>query len=171
MKKIYITGISGTGKSAIAEELNKKGIYTIDVDSDKHNLCSWKNKETKENVYFEYGMGLDWMEDHGWYCDIEKLKGMLNVPEDIIVVVGLTTNQNEYLNLFDKVFLLQCSEETFLNRLKTRTSNDFGKHPLEENYILNMYKDLEKDLIEKGAIAINAEGPIETVVGSIISKI
>jgi len=59
MKKIYITGISGTGKSTIAEELNKKGIYSIDIDSEKFNLCHWKNKETKEAVYFEYGMGKD----------------------------------------------------------------------------------------------------------------
>jgi len=171
MKKIYITGISGTGKSAIAEELNKKGIYTIDIDSDEFKLCYWKNKETKEAVYFEYGMGKDWMEAHGWYCDIEKLKKLLDVPKDIIVVVSITTNQNDYLNLFDKVFLLQCREEIFLERINIRTGNDFGKHPLEKEHILDFYRDFEKDLIEKGVIPINAEDSLDVVANNIISKI
>lgn len=171
MKKIYITGVSGTGKSTMAEELNKRGIYTIDIDSSKFDLCHWKNKETKEKAYFEYGMGKDWMEAHGWYCDIEKLKKMLDVPKDVVVVVGLATNQNEYLNLFDKIFLLQCKEETFLERIDERTSNDFGKHPMEKIYILDFYRNFEKVFIEKGAIPINVEESIETVVNNIVSKI
>ena len=171
MKKIYITGISGTGKSTISEELNKKGIYSIDIDSSKYGLCHWKNKETRKEVYFEYGMGKDWMESHGWYCDIEKLIKLLNVPKNIVVAVGLITNQDEYLNMFDRVFLLQCDEKTFLSRLDTRTSNDFGKHPLEKEHILNFYKNFEKDLIERGAILINAEQALDVVVSNIISKI
>jgi len=171
MKKIYITGISGTGKSAISEELNKRGIYSIDIDKDKYDLCNWKNKETLEKVYFEFGMNKDWMEAHGWYCDIEKLKKMLDVSEDIIIVVGLATNQNDYLNLFDKIFLLQCKEKTFLERLKTRTSNDFGKHILEKEYILDFYKNFEKVMLEKGAISINAEEPLDLVMENIISGI
>ncbi len=42
MKKIYITGISGTGKSTIIEKLIKKGINAIDLDS---NFCCWKDKK------------------------------------------------------------------------------------------------------------------------------
>jgi dephospho-CoA kinase len=171
MKKIYITGISGSGKSAISEELNKKGIYSIDIDSSKYGLCNWKNKKTKENVYFEHGMSNDWMKAHGWYCDVEKLKELFDVPNDIVVAVGITTNQNEYLNMFDKVFLLQCSEKTILNRLDTRISNDFGKHPLEKEHVLDFYGDFEKDLIARGAIPINTEESLDVVVSNIISNI
>lgn len=171
MKKIYITGISGTGKSTIAEELNKKGIYSIDIDSSKYGLCSWKNKETKEAVYFEHGMSKDWMEAHGWYCDIEKLMKLLDTPNDITVAVGITMNQNEYLSMFDKVFLLQCSEKTFLDRLDARTSNNFGKHPIEKEHVLSFYRDFEKDLIDRGAIPINAEEPLDVVINNIISQI
>ncbi len=171
MKRIYITGISGTGKSAIAEELNKRGIYTIDIDKSEYDLCFWQNNETLEKVYFEYGMNKDWMEAHGWFCDIEKLKKMLDVPKDIIVVVGLAQNQNEYLDLFDEIFLLQCKEEIFLERIKVRPSNDFGKHPLEKEYILDFYKKFEKVTLEKGAVSINTEERLNVVVENIISKI
>jgi len=171
MKKIYITGISGTGKSFIAEKLNEKGIYTIDIDSHEYGLCKWKNKKTRENVYFEHGMSKDWMEAHGWFCDFEKLNNLLDIQSDIAIAVGITTNQNEYLSMFDKVFLLHCREEIFLKRLHTRTSNYFGKHPLEKENILSFYKDFEKDLIEKGAIPINTEDSIKNVVDNIISHL
>ena len=92
MKKFYITGISGVGKSTIAEELNKRGVFAIDIDSDEYKLCHWKNNETKERVHFDYGMGKDWTEAHGWYCDIEKLKKLMEGSHYIVVVVGLATN-------------------------------------------------------------------------------
>ena len=171
MKKIYITGISGVGKSTISTELNKRGIYSIDIDSAKYDLCRWKNKETREDVYFENGMSKDWMEAHGWYCDVKKLKKLLDSSSEIIIAVGITTNQDEYLDVFDKVFLLRCSEKTFLNRLDTRTNNNFGKHPIEKEHVLNFYRDFEKDLIGKGAILINTEDKLDIVVNDIISKI
>ena len=96
---------------------------------------------------------------------------MLNVSKDVVAVVGIAQNQNEYFDLFDKIFLLQCKEKTFLERLKVRTSNDFGKHPLEKEYILDFYKKFEKEMIDKGAIIINAEEPLDVVVENIISKI
>ena len=51
MQKIYITGISGTGKTAIAKELQQRGFYTISID-EVPNLCIWINKETKEKVLY-----------------------------------------------------------------------------------------------------------------------
>jgi hypothetical protein len=116
-------------------------------------------------------MSKEWMKDHGWFCDIEKLKNLLSVEGDIIVAVGMITNQDEYLDWFDKIFLLQCNEETFLNRLDTRTSNNFGKHPLEKEHVLSIYRDFENNLLRRGAMPINAEETIDVVVNNIFSKI
>ena len=161
MKKIYITGISGTGKSTIIEELTKKGIHAIDLDS---SFCRWEDKITREKVNVDYKI-----EKHGWYCNVNKLKKLLNIQENIIIS-GITENQNEYLKFFDKIFLLQCSEETILKRIYNRKNNDFGKDPLEKEYILSFYRDFEKKLIEKGAVSINVDKPIEIIINEIISK-
>jgi adenylylsulfate kinase-like enzyme len=48
MRKVYITGVSGTGKTTTAKELQKRGFYVISID-EVDNLCSWIDQETGEN--------------------------------------------------------------------------------------------------------------------------
>ncbi len=168
-KRYYITGVSGTGKTTISEELNIRGIYAIDQDSREYGLCNWKHNTTKEDAQFKYGIGKEFLEVNDWYCDIKKLKQLLDKAPDITFVCGVTANQNEYLHLFDKVFVLQCSEKTLLNRIDTREGNHFGKHPTEKEHILNWYQGLEKGLIDKGAIPINCEKPVTEIVDEIMN--
>jgi adenylylsulfate kinase-like enzyme len=44
MPFIYITGISETGKSAIRQELMKRGYVAYDIDED--HFRAWYNKDT-----------------------------------------------------------------------------------------------------------------------------
>lgn len=169
MKNFFITGISGTGKSSILEKLKEKKIYTIDID-EINGLCQWINNNTLKIEKWEPGMTNEWYHDHKYICDKKKLIDLMNKSKDRVVVAGLPSNRRELLELFDKVFLLQCREETFLKRIKERTSHDFGKHILEQENIFSWYKDFEIDMLERGAIAINTDQPLEDVVEEVISK-
>ncbi|HAE36773.1 TPA: hypothetical protein DCX66_03600 [Candidatus Nomurabacteria bacterium] len=172
MRKIYyVTGVSGTGKTTVTKELNKRGIFAIDQDSKEYGLCSWKHNKTMRNAKFEYGIGKEFLEANDWYCDIEKLKKILNENEKISFVCGVSANQDEYLNLFDKVFLLQCPLETLVKRIDEREDHQFGKHQSEKEHILNWYKDFPQNLIDKGAIVINNINPINIVVDKILKNI
>ena len=170
MKSFYITGVSGVGKSSVSEVLNQKGIFSFDIDS-VEGLCHWINKETFEKSDWHSGLGNEWHEAHEWICDKKKLIHLMNQQKDIVVVVGCASNQDEYLGLFNKVFLLHCIPETFVKRIDDRTNNDFGKHGIEKARILNWYKDFESKLIKQGAIPINTEEPLELVVEKIIRNI
>lgn len=170
-KRYYVTGVSGTGKTTITKELNKRGFFAIDQDSKELKLCSWKHNETMEEARFEYGIGKEFLEANDWYCDIEKLKRILNENRNITFVCGVSANQNEYLNIFDKVFLLRCSPEELVKRIDKREDHDFGKDPEEKEHILNWYEDFEKDLMNKGAIVINSDNPINVVVDDILKNI
>lgn len=170
-KRYYITGVCGTGKTTVAEELNKRGYYAIDQDSKEYGICSWKNNETKEQAEFEYGIGKEFLEAHDWYADVERLKKLLDKASDVAFVCGVSANQNDYLDIFDKVFLLQCQPEVFTKRVDVRENNDFGKHPSEKQHILDWYKELEDGLINKGAIIINSDKPISSVVDEILNNI
>ncbi len=150
MKKIYITGVSGTGKSTINKELDKRGIFNISIDAVK-GLCSWQNKQTGEKVEYHFDGDAAWFEKYDWTCDIEQLKKLMNVNKELVVVTGIAGNQNNYLPLFDKIFLLQCRQKTFIKRLVERkTDNLFGKNPTEQEFLINFYQGFEKDLISRG---------------------
>jgi Cdc6-like AAA superfamily ATPase len=105
MKKIYITGISGTGKTTISKELERKGFYSISID-EIPNLCYWINKNTKERVFTEVDLNKDFIDTHDWICDTDYLKELMNNDTDIVFVLGLASHQKEYLDLFDKILLL-----------------------------------------------------------------
>jgi len=157
MSKFYITGVSGAGKSTLAKELKKRGIITFDIDS-VPGLCHWRNKATHKKADYQYGIGKDWLDAHEWICDSGKLKGLLDNEIDNTVVLGLTSNQDDFLDLFDKVFLLHCQRETFLYRLSTRDGdNQFAKDKSEQEHILSWYEDFESKLIKQGAFPIDTD--------------
>lgn len=171
MKKIYITGVLGTGKSTIAKELEKRGLHVISIDAVK-GLCCWRNKKTGKEMQYNFDGDKEWFENYGWTCDVEKLKELINIDEKIIIVTGIADNQNSYLDLFDKLFVLRCKPEIFLKRvIERKTDNLFGKSLQEREYLLGFYQDFEKDLLERGAVPVNAEMPIENVADKIIARI
>ncbi|GMU74259.1 MAG: hypothetical protein AMXMBFR44_4560 [Candidatus Campbellbacteria bacterium] len=163
--KIYVTGISGSGKTSIARLLNEHGVSAVDIDEISH----WENKGTKERTGWDHDKSDEWYATHEWICDIQKLKEVL-LSSEHIVVVGHAANQEEYFPLFDKSYVLLCSPETIVARLNARTDNDFGKHPADQKRILGWQKSFESEMIEKGAEPLDAERPLEEVIADIRSN-
>ncbi len=126
MKKIYITGVSGTGKTTIAKELKKRGFYTVSID-EVDGLCSWIHQETGENDGGkEAEMSLEFVDKHDWICDTEYLNNLLDKDVDSAFVLGMATNQDDFLHIFNKILFLQCSPETFCKRIENRTDKRNG---------------------------------------------
>lgn len=170
MKIFYITGVSGVGKSSVAQKLKEKGIYTIDIDSVK-GLCHWIDNNTQKISEWHPGMSNDWYKKHKYICDKKKLINLINNSnKDIVVVAGLADNRSEFSNLFHKVFLLHCKEETFIRRMAERENHNFGKHILEREMMLNLYKDFERKILDEGAVPMDTDKALKDVVDEIFSK-
>lgn len=169
MSKIYITGISGTGKTTIANLLREKGIKSYSID-EIPGLSYWENKLDGKKVDYEAKLDRAFIDSHVWVCDTEQLKDLID-HEGTVVVLGLAENQHEFLSLFDKVILLQCKPQTFLKRILERKDNVFGQEKSAQEYLLNTYESFENDMIKDGAIPVNAEEPLDIVLKSIINEI
>ncbi len=168
VNNIYVTGVSGTGKSAVSRVLKNRGyeVYSIDEVS---NLCCWINRNDGKRVDYEAVLNEEFIDTHAWVCDIEKMKQILQNRQGIIVL-GIAENQNEYISLFNKVILLQCRPEIFIKRIESRVDNDFGKDKEVQRHLLATYKSFENDLLTRNAVVINTEVSIDDVADQIISE-
>lgn len=169
MKKFYITGVSGTGKSTAAEALAERGVHTVDLDAIE-GLCRWVNKESGEISHWHPGIGAEFFETYKYVCDRQKLIELMGDGEDV-VVVGLADNWPDIQDLFDKVFLFHCDEEVFMRRIRERTNHDFGKHESEQEMIRGWYREFEKEMMAQGAVPIDASQPTDAVINRVLKEL
>jgi len=167
--KILITGICGTGKSTISKALKDRGILSVDF-SDVRGMCYWKDLKTEERVSYSPIESLGWFKNKSYFCDLTKLKEVLNQHESVVITGVASGSTMEYLPLFDKVILLQCSPEVFTHRMRTRTAL-YGKTKAEQEDAIKWQKEFDPLLLSHGAIPVNTEGEISDVVDKIVAQI
>lgn len=170
--KIFVTGISGTGKTAIAKKLEEKGFKTIDIDY-VPNLCSWINKETKEKAELSNTDSPDneFIDKNDYICDVNKLAEMMKEFNEAVLVFGSVGDNGDLLHLFDKTILLQCKSETLVERLRNRDTNDFGKKKEVQERMLEWKIIFDDLMIKAGAVCISTDKSIEKTVDEIIRVI
>jgi adenylate kinase family enzyme len=166
MAKVYITGVSGTGKTTLAAAFAAEGYHTVSID--EADLCLWVSKDSKTPVNYEAKLDQEFVDKHDWICDGNKLRDILATQEDILVF-GIASNQNEFLDAFDKVIVLKCNPDIFIQRIVSRVDNDFGKDESIQKYLRDTHGAFENDLVARGAIEINTEQPVSQVVSAIKS--
>ncbi len=162
-----ITGVSGVGKTTVAEELAKRGYEAYDMDA-VPGLTRWEDDAGKP-IKPPADPPKGWFNNHHWNWDIKKLKKIMTSSKKDKYFSGTASNQKGHLGLFDKVFALVIDEQQLIDRLTNRTNNPFGKHPNELADILSWHKWFENVLVEKGAIPINGTLPVDKIVSEIIN--
>src|SRR4026209_1429727 len=119
MSRILVTGISGTGKSAALAELKRRG-YRV-VETDEPGWREYRAYEVPDELH--RGEFL-WVE--------ERMRRLLDADADpSLFVAGWVKNQSTFSHRFDAVVLFSAPAEVILDRVERRTTNDYGKSPLE----------------------------------------
>jgi len=121
--KYFITGIPGSGKTTVGKLLEKRGYVFADSDH-APGLANWFNQKTGNKVLPNPNEDADWYREHSWNWNRKNLESLLNkYGEKTIFLCGMTSNQGEDLDLFDKVFLLKVdadeSRKSMLKRCDT----------------------------------------------------
>jgi len=170
---IYITGISGVGKSTLRDELVGRGYEAHDIDAE--GMTAWYDKETgqmAEKPQWADERTEEWYAAHEWKVSVPRVESLARQAQDkLIFLCGTTANDNEMWALFTHVISLTIDEETLKKRLTTRTSHDFGKAPAELKNILSWHKYSEEANRGYGAIMIDASPPSSVVADEILRAI
>ncbi|WP_343220536.1 AAA family ATPase [Paenibacillus sp. SSG-1] len=154
-----IEGVSGTGKTSVCIELQRRSYHAIHGDRE---LAYQGDPET--------GIRTDGIthEHHIWHVD--KVKALVtNQDEAATFFCGGSRNFSEFIDLFDGVFVLDVDLDTLNRRLDERPENEWGGKPSERKLITRLHQT--KEDIPKNGIIIDATAPIEHVVDEIICHI
>jgi broad-specificity NMP kinase len=150
VRKILLTGMSGTGKSTSLAELQKRGFNVVDTDDE-----GWSEWCATEGGYL-------WREDR-----VEELLARDEGPT--LYVSGAVSNQGRFYPRFDAVVLLSAPAEVILRRIARRTTNDYGKRGDDRDLILRHLIEVEPLLRATCTHEVDATQPIAVVVERLVA--
>jgi len=153
---VLITGFPGTGKTAIAHELKRRGHRAYDPEH-MRGFTHVEDRATGERIHAPADVPRGWYDSVGaqvW--DEIKIRELLNSPEDTFVC-AFTHNQELFYDLFDYVFVLTLDDAELEQRLLSRPGNKIGKTAEEMADILTLHKQFETKVLAHGAATLNAQ--------------
>jgi len=173
MSLIYITGISGSGKSAVLKELKNRGYEAYGTDED--GISAFFDNATNEILDNPPNQSEqrtpEWRSQYTWKMRkelVEDLSKKANNKD--IYIIGVAANEGEVWDYFDVVMALVIDEETLKKRLAQRTDNNFGKADHELQQILDWQRNTNDAYKKFGHITIDATQPIGDVADEVINK-
>lgn len=161
--KILITGMSGTGKSAVAQALAARVYRAHDLDDDR-----WSHWAPCEGNPTGAKPGFDWL----WN---EPAVAALLAEEtgETLFLAGCASNMGRFVPNFDRIVLLSGPVKLLLRRVRMRDSNAYGKTADEAAQIANNLAEFEPRLRAISTDEVNVDQPfcrvLETVLRIAIS--
>jgi AAA domain len=153
-----VTGMSGTGKSSALAELGRRGYRVVDTDEP-----GWREYREDLEPADELHRG-EWL----WLED--RMSRLLESDDGrSLFVQGCVRNQSKFYDRFDAVVLLSAPAEVILGRIVRRTTNDYGKSPLERAMILDDLARIEPLLREGCTHELDASRPLDDIVADLIA--
>ncbi len=154
-----IEGVSGTGKSSVCAALRARGYKAI--DGDQELAYQGDPVSGKKTTGFTH-------ENHIW--DVEKVNKLAkDKNEEVAFFCGGSRNFRKFIDLFDKVFILDVDSKTLDKRLDSRPINAWGKSQQQRQLIHRLHKT--KEDIPSGGITIDATRSLDQVVDQIIQNL
>ena len=123
MSLTYLTGISGTGKSSVLEQLSNRGFEAHGVDEEGYAV--WVNKKTDQVESFEENDPNfnfhSWYQNHRWVLSkkrISELKQLSDRIQKPVILAGLADDEHDALSLFDNIIYLSLDKPTLKKRIR-----------------------------------------------------
>jgi shikimate kinase len=137
VKRVLLTGMSGTGKSTVIGELAARGYKAVDLDCDA--FSEWVELGSgPETAGSPVELGRDWV----WRA--KRVQELLSTEDaEVLFVSGCAPNMGPFLPQFDHVVLLSAPANVIADRLGRRTNNPYGKQPDQVARVLDLLETVE----------------------------
>ena len=169
VKNYLIEGVSGTGKTAVAEELQRRGCHVIHGDRVLAYVGDPATGEPLDSP--AHGSDADtavWLNKH-WIWPVDKVRSLIaDQGNPISFFCGGSRNFLHFIDLFDVVFVLDVDPATLNRRLAARPEDEFGGRPVERELIARLHAT--KEDIPRNAVRIDAAAPLTVVVDEILAR-
>lgn len=168
---IWVTGVSGSGKSSVCEALRTRDHLAVDADWD--GFSQWVHRLTAEPVVDPpYPVPPGWLNNFAWRVKPEAVESLAaNLGSGVGFLCGGFENEDDVWHFFDRVVCLVVDEGTLRDRLATRTANQFGKHPDQLRAALRWRLVVQERFRTRGAVQIDATQPLEVVVAEVVASV
>ena len=144
MKRILITGMSGTGKSTVIRALAARGHRAVDLDCDDYSGWVVVTDDSQQP-------GTPVEPDKDWVWREDRVQELLSTADgETLFVSGCASNMGKFRQQFDSMILLSAAAPVILDRLQTRQSNQYGKRSGEQGRVLSLIEAVEP-LLRRGA--------------------
>ena len=151
-----MTGMSGTGKSSALAELGRRGYRVVDTDDP-----GWRE-------YREYVESSDEVRRGEWLWVEERMTGLLDSDDGrSLFVQACVRNQSKLYDRFNAVVLLSAPADVILDRIACRTTNNYGKTPVERAMILDDLDRVEPRLRASCTHELDASRPLADIVADL----
>ena len=159
LRNYLIEGVSGTGKTSVCNELQRRGYEAIHGDRELAYQGDPETGEPTQGASHEH---------HIW--DVGRVEALTsNRQEDVTFFCGGSRNFGKFVHLFDAVFVLEVDLGTLNRRLDARPDTEWGGgKPVARAFIERLHRTRED--VPKNGISIDATRPIEQVVDEILRR-
>jgi shikimate kinase len=154
MKRVLLTGMSGTGKSTVIARLAELGYKAVDTDYGGFTT-EVASKTGRERLW-----------------RVERIQAVLSAEDaEVLFVGGTSRNQVQFYPQFDHVVLLSAPADVIVDRLNNRTNNPYGKAPDELAETIQFLNTVEPLLRRRATLEIDTTAPVERVVLAILEHV
>ena len=167
MQAFLITGNPGSGKSTLAAELSRRGHVAVDAD----DLASW---EDSSGVPVEPPSQVDeaWQLAHRWVWNRGRLEAALAAAGDtpgLQFVCGIAVNQDEMLDLFERVFVLVIeagAQDIRLARARSPQRTEGVKQQIREGRPV-----FQARMLATGAVPLDATASTASLADTVLAVV
>ncbi|MBI2577472.1 MAG: AAA family ATPase [Candidatus Wildermuthbacteria bacterium] len=169
-RSILIVGATGVGKSTLSKKLRDLGYESYSIE-DIEGIFKMYRKGTRE-IFEDYDIkDVEKVRNGEWLCDIAALQELINNQKtDLAFYCGIGSNTQQMIPLFGKVILLKVTNEKLRSRLSNRegVEGKMGNTAETRDEVFGWKDWWENEMQKKGAIAIDAYGPVEEITGKVL---